>query len=109
VSEQGWKSFLAAEGVGDWVVLHGGATAVFRVESLRSAVRLAEAVSQGYSPLDEDNAVDPLGQARFTTQMPLRAGSSPIVRATGSASPPGPTEGSRTPPVRSEQARDVPG
>jgi 4a-hydroxytetrahydrobiopterin dehydratase len=46
LSEQGWKAFLAAEGVGDWVVLHGGATAVFRVDSLSSAVRLADAVAQ---------------------------------------------------------------
>jgi hypothetical protein len=34
MSEQGWREFLAAEGVQDWVVLHGGATAVFRVASL---------------------------------------------------------------------------
>ena len=34
MSEQGWRDFLAAEGVDDWVVLHGGATAVFRVGSL---------------------------------------------------------------------------
>lgn len=46
LSEQGWKTFLAADGVEDWVVLHGGATAVFRVASLREAVRLADAVSQ---------------------------------------------------------------
>src|SRR5690349_8138163 len=46
MSEQGWQQFLAAKGVGDWVVLHGGATAVFRVESLGEAVRLAEAVAQ---------------------------------------------------------------
>lgn len=45
MSEQGWHEFLAAEGVGDWVVLHGGATAVFRVGSLREAARLAEAVA----------------------------------------------------------------
>ena len=38
--------FLAAEDVGDWVVLHGGAMAVFRVPSLVEAVRLAEAVAQ---------------------------------------------------------------
>jgi 4a-hydroxytetrahydrobiopterin dehydratase len=42
VSEQGWQDFLAAEGVDDWVVLHGGATAVFRVGSLSEAARLAE-------------------------------------------------------------------
>ena len=34
MSEQGWQDFLAAEGVDDWVVLHGGATAVFRVRSI---------------------------------------------------------------------------
>jgi 4a-hydroxytetrahydrobiopterin dehydratase len=46
MSEQGWQEFLAANGVYDWVVLHGGATAVFRVESLGEAVRVAEAVAQ---------------------------------------------------------------
>jgi 4a-hydroxytetrahydrobiopterin dehydratase len=46
MSEQGWQGFLAAEGVADWVVLHGGATAVFRVPSLVEAARLAEAVAQ---------------------------------------------------------------
>ncbi len=45
MSEQGWQAFLAAEGVDDWVVLHGGATAVFRVPSLGRAVRLADAVA----------------------------------------------------------------
>jgi hypothetical protein len=34
MSEQGWREFVAAEGVEDWVVLHGGATAVFRAGSL---------------------------------------------------------------------------
>lgn len=46
MSEQGWQDFLHAEGVEDWVVLHGGATVVFRVASLRDAARLAEAVSK---------------------------------------------------------------
>jgi 4a-hydroxytetrahydrobiopterin dehydratase len=46
MSEQGWHGFLAAEGVDDWVVLHGGATAVFRVGSLVEAARLAEAVAK---------------------------------------------------------------
>jgi 4a-hydroxytetrahydrobiopterin dehydratase len=45
MSEQGWRRFLAAERVADWVVLHGGATAVFRVPSLAEAARLAEAVA----------------------------------------------------------------
>ena len=46
MSEQGWQEFLAAEGVADWVVLHGGATAVFRVPSLGDGARLADAVAQ---------------------------------------------------------------
>ncbi|WP_426245848.1 VOC family protein [Nocardioides sp. LHG3406-4] len=46
MSEQGWREFLAAEGVDDWVVLHGGATAVFQVPSLGEAAQLAEAVAQ---------------------------------------------------------------
>lgn len=45
MSEQGWQMFLAAEGVDDWVVLHGGATAVFRVPSLTQAVKLADDVA----------------------------------------------------------------
>jgi 4a-hydroxytetrahydrobiopterin dehydratase len=45
MSEHGWRQFLAAEGVADWVVLHGGATAVFRLPSLGAAARLAEAVA----------------------------------------------------------------
>jgi hypothetical protein len=46
MSEQGWRGFLAAEGVNDWVVLHGGATTVFRVGSLSEAAHLAEAVAK---------------------------------------------------------------
>lgn len=45
MSEQGWREFLSADGVDDWVILHGGATAVFRVGSLVEAARLAEAVA----------------------------------------------------------------
>ncbi len=45
-SEQGWRDFLAAENIGDWMVLHGGAMAVFRVLSLGDAARLADAVAQ---------------------------------------------------------------
>ena len=46
MSEQGWREFLAADGVGDWVVLHGGATAVFRVGTIGEAARLAAAVAE---------------------------------------------------------------
>ena len=46
MSERGWQAFLAADGVDDWVVLHGGATAVFRAGSLADAARQAGAVAQ---------------------------------------------------------------
>ena len=46
MSVRGWRDFLAAPGVGDWVVLHGGATAVFSVASLADGGRLAAAVAQ---------------------------------------------------------------
>jgi 4a-hydroxytetrahydrobiopterin dehydratase len=46
MSEQGWRDFLSADGLDDWVVLHGGPTAVFRVGSLAEAARLATAVAE---------------------------------------------------------------
>jgi 4a-hydroxytetrahydrobiopterin dehydratase len=46
MSEQGWREFLTADGVDDWVILHGGPTAVFRVSSLPAAARLAAAVAE---------------------------------------------------------------
>ncbi len=46
MSEAGWREFLSADGVDDWVVLHGGPTAVFRVGSLTQAAQLAAAVAQ---------------------------------------------------------------
>lgn len=45
MSEQGWRDFLSADGVDDWVVLHGGPTAVFQVGSLVEAAQLAEAMA----------------------------------------------------------------
>ena len=46
MSEEGWRGFLGAEGLDDWVVLHGGATAVFRVPSVRDAARLIEELGE---------------------------------------------------------------
>ena len=46
MSEQGWRDFLSADGIDDWVILHGGPTAVFRVGSLQTAARLAAAVAE---------------------------------------------------------------
>jgi 4a-hydroxytetrahydrobiopterin dehydratase len=45
MSEQGWREFLSADGLDDWVVLHGGPTAVFKVGSVQEAARLAAAVA----------------------------------------------------------------
>jgi 4a-hydroxytetrahydrobiopterin dehydratase len=45
MSEQGWRAFLAADGVEDWVVLHGGAVAVYVVPSMAAAARLAQSVA----------------------------------------------------------------
>lgn len=45
MSEDGWREFLEAEGVDDWVILHGGPTAVFRAGSLQKAARLAADVA----------------------------------------------------------------
>jgi 4a-hydroxytetrahydrobiopterin dehydratase len=46
MNEDGRHDFLSAEGVGDWVVLHGGATAVFRVGTLAEAAQLARAIAE---------------------------------------------------------------
>ncbi|MBW3613009.1 MAG: hypothetical protein KY392_04010 [Chloroflexi bacterium] len=46
MSEQGWREFLSADGLDDWVILHGGPTTVFRVGSLAEATRLAAAVAE---------------------------------------------------------------
>jgi 4a-hydroxytetrahydrobiopterin dehydratase len=45
MSEEGWRAFLTAEGVDDWVVLHGGPVAAFAVGSLAEAAGLAAAVA----------------------------------------------------------------
>lgn len=45
MTEQGWHDFLSADGLEDWVVLHGGATAAFRVHSLPDATALATALA----------------------------------------------------------------
>jgi 4a-hydroxytetrahydrobiopterin dehydratase len=68
MSEQGWREFLAAEGVDDWVVLHGGATAVFRVPSLRDAAQLAEAVAQ-VPGLEGSDTLLTIADGRFSVRL----------------------------------------
>jgi 4a-hydroxytetrahydrobiopterin dehydratase len=68
MSELGWQGFLAAEGGGDWVVLHGGATAVFRAGSLGEAARLAEAVAQ-VPGLEGSGALLTIADAHLTVRL----------------------------------------
>jgi 4a-hydroxytetrahydrobiopterin dehydratase len=68
VSEQGWREFLSAEGVDDWVVLHGGATAVFRVPSLVAAAQLAEAMAR-VPGLDGSGALLTIADGRLTVRL----------------------------------------
>lgn len=46
MSEAGWKAFVTAEGVADWVVLHGGPTAAFRTASMPEAAQLAASIAE---------------------------------------------------------------
>ena len=46
MSEKHWQEFLQADGLEDWVVLHGGPSAVFLTPSLSSAAELAGAIAQ---------------------------------------------------------------
>jgi 4a-hydroxytetrahydrobiopterin dehydratase len=68
MSEQGWQDFLGAEGLDDWVVLHGGATAVFRAASLREAAGLAEAIA-GIDDLVGSGVLLTISQAGVTVRL----------------------------------------
>ncbi len=46
MSEQNWREFLEADGLDDWVVLHGGPSAVFVTDNLAAAAELARAVAE---------------------------------------------------------------
>ncbi len=67
MSEQGWRDFLSAEGVEDWVVLHGGPTAVFRVGSLLEGAQLAVAVAA--VPGLEDRTVMSVARNHLTVRL----------------------------------------
>jgi 4a-hydroxytetrahydrobiopterin dehydratase len=70
MSEQGWQDFLSADGVEDWVVLHGGAIAA-KPDAID--VGFWRAVL-GYAPMADDNAVDPLGHGSTVWMQALDAG-----------------------------------
>ncbi len=46
MSEQNWREFLEADDLDDWVVLHGGPSAVFITDDLAATAELARAVAE---------------------------------------------------------------
>jgi 4a-hydroxytetrahydrobiopterin dehydratase len=68
MSEEGWRGFLAADGIDDWVVLHGGATAVFRVGSIREAAALAAAIAEAPG-FEGSEALLTIADARVTVRL----------------------------------------
>ena len=68
MSEQGWRAFLDSEGVDDWVVLHGGAAAAFRVGTLVEAAQLAGAVA-GVSGFEDAGGILTLSGPRLTVRL----------------------------------------
>ena len=68
MSEQGWQGFVREQDLDDWVVLHGGATAVFRTESMAEAARLAEALT-AVPGLEGSGALMTLADTRLTIRL----------------------------------------
>ena len=68
MSEAGWRAFLTADGIDDWVVLHGGATAAFRLGSMGDAARLAQAIAEVPEVVDV-GAVLTIAGSRLTVRI----------------------------------------
>ena len=68
MSEQGWRNFLVAQGGSDWVVLHGGAAAVFLVGSTVEAARLAEAIA-GIPGIDGPDVLMTIAAGQLTVRL----------------------------------------
>jgi 4a-hydroxytetrahydrobiopterin dehydratase len=68
VSEDGWRTFLAADGLDDWVVLHGGATAAYGVGSMQEGARLAAAIA-AVPGLDDAGAILTISGPRLTVRL----------------------------------------
>jgi 4a-hydroxytetrahydrobiopterin dehydratase len=45
MSDEGWRAFLRADGLQDWVVLHGGPVCVYPTADLAAAMALASAIA----------------------------------------------------------------
>jgi len=68
MSEHGWRAFLAADGLEDWVVLHGGAAAVYVVPSLAAAARLVGEVA-GVPGFEDSGALMTLTGDQLTVRL----------------------------------------
>jgi 4a-hydroxytetrahydrobiopterin dehydratase len=68
LSEQHWKDFLQADGLDDWVVLHGGPSAVFVTAGLADSAALAQAVAQ-LPGLDETHTQLSIVSNRLTVRL----------------------------------------
>jgi len=68
MSREAWRAFLAADGVEDWVVLHGGAATVYAVDSLAAAAALAQAVAE-VPGLAGSGALLTVGDARLSVRL----------------------------------------
>lgn len=68
MSEQHWKEFLQADALEDWVVLHGGPSAVFQTDSLSSSAEIARAISQ-LPGLDGSHAQLTIVSKRLTVRL----------------------------------------
>src|SRR3954471_15493359 len=68
MSEEGWRAFLAADGVEDWVGLHCGPVAACRGGSLAEAARLAAALSE-IEGLAEPNVALTMTQRWLTVRL----------------------------------------
>ena len=68
MSEQGWRDFLEAEAGGDWVVLHGGAVAVYLLPSMTAAAGLAQALA-GVPGFEESGALMTIAADQLTVRL----------------------------------------
>ena len=60
--------FLRSDGVADWVVLHGGAVAIFRTDSIADAAQLAAAIAE-VPGLDATDAVLTVSGAKLSVRL----------------------------------------
>src|SRR3954453_1975475 len=68
MSKQGWRDFLAADGVEDWVVLHGGAVAAYDVRSLAEASALASEIVDAPG-VEGSGALLTIAESRLTVRL----------------------------------------